>query len=164
MNLIVAVDEKWGIGKDGHLLANLPGDLKYFKEKTLGKTVVMGRSTLMSLPGSKPLPGRNNIVLTRKKDYKVPGAIVVNDMDALMEEVAKYNPEDVMIIGGATVYNELMEHCDALYVTKIYGDFEADVRIKNADEHPNFKVSWESDIMEENGIKYRFMKYIRKRV
>lgn len=164
MNLIVAVDEKWGIGKDGALLCNLPGDLKFFKEKTTGKVVVMGRSTLESLPKGKPLPNRTNIILTRRTDYEVEGATIVHDMEELMYETNKYLSDDVFIIGGASVYNELIESCDTLYITKIFYSFDSDVKIKNVDEMPNFKITWKSDINEENGYKYQFIEYRRKRI
>ena len=164
MNLIVAVDEKWGIGKDGHLLANLPGDMKYFREKTLGKVVVMGRSTLESLPGGKPLPKRTNIVLTRREDFEVPGAIIVHNIEELLEKCNEFLTDDIMIMGGASVYNELMDICDRLYITKIFADLDAEVFIKNADEMPNFKVAWKSEIFEENGLTYQFYEYRRKRV
>ena len=157
MNMIVAADRNWGIGKDGGLLTHLPGDLKYFKERTLGKVVVMGRKTLESLPGGKPLPGRTNIVLTAN-----PFCTVVHTMDELREECAKYDPENVMIIGGGTVYNMLMEECDSLFITKIFGEFDADAFIRNADLLPDYKIVWHSDVQEENGIQYQFLEYKRE--
>ena len=164
MNLIVAVDKNWGIGKDNGLLIRLKGDMQYFREKTLGKVVVMGRSTLESFPGGEPLKNRINVVLTRKEDFEKPGPVVVHDMDALRELANQFQPDDVMIIGGASVYNELMMSCDKLYITKIDKEFEADTFIKNVDELPNFKVFWKSDIQEEDGIKYQFYEYRRKQI
>lgn len=164
MNLIVAVDDKWGIGKDNGLLCHIPKDLAFFKEKTLNKVVVMGRSTLETLPGGKPLKNRINIVLTRKKDFQIEGATVVHDMEELMEECNKYPADDVMIIGGASVYNELMESCDVLYVTKIHGDFNADAFIKNMDNLPQFKVVNESETVEDNGYKLQWVEYRRVRL
>ena len=164
MNLIVAVDKNWGIGKDNGLLIRLKGDMQYFREKTLGKVVVMGRSTLESFPGGEPLKNRINVVLTRKEDFEKPGTVVVHDMDALRELANEFQPDDVMIIGGASVYNELMMSCDKLYITKIDKEFEADTFIKNVDELPNFKVFWKSDIQEEDGIKYQFYEYRRKQI
>lgn len=161
MNLIVAVDKNWGIGKNGGLLTHLPQDLKFFKEKTVGKVVVMGRSTLESLPNGNPLPNRTNIVLTHKEDFEKEGVTVVHSMEALMELCNQYPSEDVMIIGGASVYNELMEICDALYITKMYYEFEADTFIKNVDALPQFKVVWESEVVEENGISYQWFEYRR---
>ena len=162
MNMIVAADRNWGIGKNGELLTHLPGDLKYFKERTLGKVVVMGRKTLESLPGGKPLPGRTNIVLTANPFFEKEGCTVVHTMDELREECTKYEPENVMLIGGAMLYNLLMEECDSLFITKIDGEFEADVFIKNADELADYKIVWQSEIQEEKGIKYQFLEYKRE--
>lgn len=164
MNLIVAVDKNWGIGKDNNLLVHLKGDMKFFREKTLGKVVVMGRSTLESFPKGEPLKDRINIVITHRDDFIKDGVTVVHNMDELAEEINKYNPDDVMVIGGASVYNELMTSCDRLFVTKIDKEFDADTFIKNADELLQFKVYKKSEIQEENGIKYQFVEYVRKAI
>ena len=164
MNLIVAVDKNWGIGKDNNLLVHLKGDMKFFREKTLGKVVVMGRSTLESFPNGEPLKDRINIVITHRDDFTKDGVTVVHNMDELAEEINKYNPDDVMVIGGASVYNELMTSCDRLFVTKIDKEFDADTFIKNADELLQFKVYKKSEIQEENGIKYQFVEYVRKAI
>ena len=162
MNLIVCVDKNWAIGKDGKLLCHLKEDMKYFREHTIGKVVVMGRSTLESLPNGEPLPDRTNIVLTRKEDFAKDGVTVVHDMEELLEELNKYAPDDIMIIGGASVYNEMMDMCDILYVTRIEHEFDADTFIRDIDRCPNFKVVWTSDEIEEKGLKYRFYEYRRK--
>ena len=162
MNMIVAADKNWGIGKDGQLLTHLSGDLKYFKERTIGKAVVMGRKTLESLPGGKPLPGRTNIVLTANPDYRKEGCVIVHSMDELRKKCLEFPDDDVMIIGGATLYNELMEECESLFITKIYEEFEADAFIKNADELPGYKVAWQSEMHEEHGIRYQFFEYKRE--
>ena len=161
MDMIVAADKNWGIGKDGQLLTHLSGDLKYFKERTLGKAVVMGRKTLESLPGGRPLPGRTNIVLTANPDYEKEGCVIVHGMDELRKKCLEYPDDGVMIIGGATLYNELMEECKSLFITKIYDEFEADAFIKNADELPDYKVVWQSEMQEEHGIRYQFFEYKR---
>ena len=161
MRLIVAVDEKWGIGKDGGLLCHLPGDLKYFKEKTMEKTLVMGRVTLESLPGGKGLPGRRNIVLTRDDNYFAENAETVSSEDELWSALTGVNPEDVMVIGGGKIYEMLLPFCDKCYVTKISGDFNADTFFPDLDEDPNFHGLPVSDEMEENGVKYRFYEYDR---
>ena len=161
MDMIVAADKNWGIGKDGQLLTHLSGDLKYFKERTLGKAVVMGRKTLESLPGGRPLPGRANIVLTANPDYEKEGCVIVHSMDELRKKCLEYPDDGVMIIGGATLYNELMEECKSLFITKIYDEFEADAFIKNADELPDYKVVWQSEMQEEHGIRYQFFEYKR---
>ncbi|MBR6472390.1 MAG: dihydrofolate reductase [Firmicutes bacterium] len=164
MNLIVCVDKNWGIGKDGQLLCHLKEDMKHFKERTLGKVVVMGRSTLESLPKGEPLKDRTNIVLTHRADFEKEGVIVVHDMEELLEELNNYATEDIMIIGGASVYNEMMDMCDRLYVTKVYEEFFADTFIRDVDQNPNFKVVWSSEEMEEKGLRYQFFEYRRKRV
>lgn len=158
MNLIVAADKNWAIGKDGNLLCRLPNDLKYFKERTTGKTVVMGRKTLESLPGGKPLPNRKNLILTSDKSFSKEGCTVVNSIEELLE---KYNDENLMVIGGGMVYTELLPYCDSCYITKIDGEFEADTHIPNLDKDNNFEVVWESENQEENGINYRFTQYKR---
>ena len=100
MNLIVAVDEKWGIGKDGGLLAHLPEDMKYFRETTRGRTVVMGRRTLESFPGGKPLKNRVNMVLSRDEAYAPEGVRVYHSVEDVLEALRDCREEDVFIIGG----------------------------------------------------------------
>lgn len=163
MNLIAAVDENWGIGRNGGLLTHLSGDLKYFKEKTTGKVVVMGRTTLESLPGGKPLPNRMNIVLTSNPDFQKEGCLVVHNMDELMAECEKYPKDQVMVIGGEQVYVQLIRQCDSLFITKIFETFDADKHLMNADKMKSFEVVWESDVQEENGIQYQFLEYRKKR-
>ena len=158
MKLIVAADKNWAIGKDNDLLCHLPGDLKYFKEKTTGKTVVMGRKTLESLPGGKPLPNRTNIVLTRDKGFEKEGCVILNSIEELLE---KYQEEDLMVMGGAEIYTKLLPYCDTCYITEIDKEFEADKFIPNLQESSDFEKVWESDIQEEKGITYRFTEYKR---
>lgn len=161
MNIIVAVDNNWAIGNKGNLLCHLSGDLKYFKSVTMGYPVIMGRSTLESLPGRKGLPGRENIVLTRNKNFKTPGiSRIYSSLEDLLEDKDKYS--DAFVIGGAKVYDQMLPHCDTFYVTKIDGEFEADRHIKNLDLDKSLKITYESEKMEENGIFYRFVKYERK--
>ena len=162
MKLILAADANWAIGKDGGLLCHLPADLKFFKEKTTGKTVVMGRPTLESLPGGKPLPKRENIVLTTRGDYEREGAIIAHSEAELDELLAQRNTDEIMIIGGGKVYRDFLPKCDTCYITKIYQSFEgADTYFVNLDAMPEFQVVWESDVQEENGICYQFFEYRR---
>lgn len=159
MKLIVAADKNWGIGKEGNLLCHLPGDLKYFKEKTMGKTVAMGRKTLESLPGGNPLPGRTNVVITRDRNFQKEGCQVVHSLEELIE---KYDGPDLMIIGGAEIYTQLLPYCDTCYITEIERTFHADKYIPSLREHPLFEKVWESEAKEEKGIIYRFTEYKRK--
>lgn len=162
MNLIAAADANWGIGKDGGLLVHLPGDLRYFKEKTSGKAVIMGRATLESLPGGKPLPNRTNIVLTSQTDFAKEGCIVVHDMDELAAVCADYAPENMMVIGGEQIYMQLIRQCERLFITKIFEIYDADKHLMNVDKMRSFELVWESDVQEENGVQYQFLEYRKK--
>ena len=162
MNLIVAADNKWGIGRDGGLLASIPTDMKYFREHTTGKVVVMGRRTLESMPGRRGLPKRINYVLTSDPDFEAERCKTVNSEDELWEELSQYDPDDVFLIGGATLYNRFYRLCDMLYVTKIDADLSADTFITCFDDDPDFEVVSESEPVRENGLTFRFVVY-RKR-
>ena len=159
MNLIVAVDNKWGIGRDGGLLANIPTDLKYFKEHTGGKVVVMGRKTLESMPGGRGLPNRTNIVLTSQKDFEAERCEVVHSDGELRDAVKGFGSDDVFIIGGSSLYNRYYKDCDRLYITKIDADLDADTFIVNIDEDPDFRAVSVSEPVTENGLTYRFTIY-----
>ncbi len=162
MNLILAADENWAIGLKGDLLCHLSGDLKYFREMTLGKTLVMGRVTLESLPGKRGLPGRRNIVISLRDKFEAQNAEVVKSFKELDHVLEGINTDDVFVIGGASIYKQLLDRCDKCYVTKIYRKFEADRFFVNLDECEDFEARPLSDIIEENGIRYRFFVYTRK--
>lgn len=160
MKLIVAVDENWGIGKDNNLLVHIPEDLKYFKEKTLGKVVVMGRNTFESLPNG-PLPQRKNIILTKDINYKADCEIC-NSIEELFGILKEYDSDDIFIIGGAKVYEEMINFCDTLFITKIFKSFKADRFFRNLDKESNIDINWKSDVKEYNEIRYQFIEYRRK--
>lgn len=162
MDLIVAADKKWGIGKDGGLLTHLPTDLKYFKEHTTGKVVVMGRKTLESLPGKRGLPNRTNIVLTTRPDYEAERCVIVHSEEELFEEISKYDADEVMLIGGGAMYNKYYKLCDRLYVTKMDAELGADTFIANFDEDPDYEIVSESEPVTENGVTFRFAVYQKK--
>lgn len=161
MNAIVIVDKNWGIGRDNNLLVHLPSDLKYFKEKTTGKVIVIGRKTLESFPGGRPLPDRLNIVLTGNENYKNDHCTVCVGEESLEKELLKHDEEDVFISGGESIYEQFIEKCNVVYVTKMDAEFVADKYFPNLDESDLFKMTWESEPMKENGIRYRFTKYER---
>ncbi|MBQ9060539.1 MAG: dihydrofolate reductase [Firmicutes bacterium] len=161
MNAIVAVDRNWGIGKDNDLLIHLPGDLKYYKEKTIGNVIIVGQKTLESFPGSKPLPGRTNIVLSDDPAFVRDDCMVCRTRDEVLEKAAEYDPERVFICGGASIYRLFLEDCDALYVTKIDAAFEADTFFPNLDEL-GYRVDWASDPQEDKGYSYRFCRYVKE--
>jgi dihydrofolate reductase len=162
MKAIVVVDNNWGIGKDGQLLVHLPGDLKYFKEKTMGKTIIVGRKTLESFPGGKPLPGRTNIVLTENTAFERENCSICNDLDELFDEIAVMDGQDIFVVGGACIYEMFLPYCDEVFVTKILETYDADKHFPNLDQSDGFVKTWQSELMEEQGVQYRFEKYSRK--
>ena len=140
MNLIVAVDKNWAIGKNNELLVRIPADQKFFRETTTGKVVVMGRKTLESFPGKKPLKNRTNIILTKNPSYQVEGAVMVHDLDELHKELEKYNSEDIFVIGGESIYRQLLDECDTAYITKIEYQYTADSYFPNLDDKKEWQI------------------------
>ena len=159
MNLIVAVDNNWAVGYKGGLLTYLPGDLPYFKEKTMNKVVVMGRKTLESLPKGKPLKGRKNVILTRDKNFSCENTVICHSKDEVIEYIRQFEAEDVLVIGGAEIYNLFMNSCKKAYVTRIYSELPADKYINNMDELENWDITWKSDINVHEGIEYQWTLY-----
>ena len=163
MNVIVAADKNWGIGKDNKLLVSIPADMKMFREETSGKVVVMGRKTLESFPNGLPLTNRTNIVITKNKDYDAKGAIVVHSIEEALEEVKKYPSEDVYCIGGDSVYTQMLPYCDVAHVTKIDFVYEADSHFPDLDEDEEWEITAESDEQTYFDLEYQFVKYERKK-
>lgn len=133
MNAIVVVDKQWGIGKNNELLFSLPEDMKYFREKTLGKTVVMGSNTLKSFPGGKPLKNRNNVVLYPGGESR-DDCVVVQSLGGLAEALTNVPDADIFVVGGAMMYKTMLPYCDRVYVTKVDSDGDATVFFPNLDE------------------------------
>lgn len=144
MNLIVAADANWGIGKDNKLLVSIPADMKFFRNTTTGNVVIMGRKTLESFPGGLPLKNRVNIVLTRDKNYQAKGAVVVHSVEEALEEAKKYE-EEVYVIGGDSVYKQMLPYCSKAYVTKIDFAYEADSFFPDLDKEGEWKVTGRSE-------------------
>lgn len=155
MNFIVAVDNNYAIGKDNNLLYSLKGDMQYFRQTTLNKVVVMGDKTLLSLPKSAPLKNRTNIVISIDPDFNVDGALVCHNFSELFRALKQYNSEDVFVIGGASIYNQLMPYCNKAYITKINSSKPYDKSITNV-ENLGWKLISKSEDLEENGITYNF--------
>ena len=162
MNLIVAVDKNWWIGKNNDLLVRIPADQKFFRETTIGKVVVMGRKTLESFPGQVPLKGRTNIVLTHDENYDGHGAIVVNSMDELKEELKKYDDEDIFVIGGEKIYKQMLDMCKIAHVTKIDYAYDADAYFPNLDELDEWELVADSEEQTYFNVIYHFNMYKRK--
>ena len=163
MKAIVAVDKKWGIGKNNDLLFNIPEDMKFFREKTAGKTVCMGYNTLLSFPGSKPLKNRVNIVLAPQGVVR-DDCIIVYTLEELSKELAKYNDDEVFVVGGAMFYRTMVPYCSEVFVTKVDADGEATVFYPNLDEIDGFKEVYSSDPIETNGYTIRFTTYKNDKV
>ncbi len=161
MILIAAADRSMGIGRDNELLVSIPEDMKFFRETTSGNVVVMGRKTLESFPGGKPLKNRINIVLTHNDTYKKEGAIIVGSVDELKNELAKYSDKEIFVIGGGSIYKQLLPFCDRAYITKIDEDFEADTFLPDIESDPAWHIYEQSERLEHEGVGYRFVKYKR---
>jgi len=161
MNLIVAVDKNWAIGKDNKLLVSIPQDMKFFRETTMGKVVVMGRKTLESFPGGQPLKKRTNIVLTRDKHYKVKDAIVVNTVEELFSELKKYDEDEIYVIGGESIYRQMLPYCKVAHVTKVNHAYDADTYFPNLDESEEWVVTGVSEEQTYFDLEYEFVRYER---
>ncbi len=164
MNFIVAVEENWGIGKNNDLLFRLPPDMAYFKEKTMGKVVVMGEATLKSLPGSKGLPGRTNVVLSDNPGFSCENVVLCRSMAELFDVLSNYNSEDIFVIGGASVYNQLMDCCDTAYITKVQRSVPHDVSIHSLDGRDGWQIKETSEMMDYKGLQFTFNVYQNTKV
>ena len=139
MQAIVAADNNWGIGYQNRLLVSIPSDMKFFRQKTTGNVVVMGRKTLESFPNGLPLKNRVNIVLTKNKNYQVKDAVIVHSEEELLEELKKYPSEKIYVLGGESIYKMMLPYCDTVYVTKIDREFQADTYFPNLDQMEDWK-------------------------
>ena len=162
MNLIVAVDKNWAIGCNNRLLVRIPNDQKFFRQETTGKIVVLGRKTLETFPNGLPLQNRLNIILSRDPEYKVKDAIVVHSIEELLEELKKYNSRDIYIIGGDSIYRQMLPYCDVAHITKIEHAYEADSYFPNLDEMDGWEITADSEEQTYFDIEYTFLKYERK--
>ena len=159
MNVIVAVDQNWAIGKDGDQLVYLKEDLKRFKALTLGHPVILGRKTLATFPGGRPLKGRRNLILSRTMGEAPEGAEVFSTAEKLLAAA----PGDSFVIGGASVYEQLLPWCDTAYVTKIDRAFPADRFFPDLDASPEWEAVEESASLEQEGLFFCYVTYWRRR-
>ena len=158
MNLIVAVDQNWAIGKDGDQLVYLKEDLKRFRTLTSGHTVILGRKTLTTFPGGRPLKNRRNLILSRNPQFQAEGAEVFTSVEELVQQA----DGDAFVIGGASVYEQLLPYCDTAYITKIHAAFPADTYFPDLDKSEEWEVVEESKSLEQDGIAYHYVTYRRK--
>ena len=159
MELIVAVNDDWGIGRDGTQQIALAADRKFFRETTRGAMVIAGRKTIGDFPGQKPLPGRVNIALTRQ-ELEIPGFTVCHSPEEAVE-MAK-NAERCFVIGGGSIYRQMLPYCDTAYITKVHTTTESDTYFPNLDEDGQWYIAQTLQSGEENGISYEMLLYKRK--
>ena len=163
MNVIAAVDENWAIGNRNELLVRIPADHKFFREETTGKVVILGRKTLQTFPGGLPLKNRENLILSGNENFKVKDAEVFNSIEELLERLKDYDTEDVYVIGGESVYRQLLPYCDTAHITKIDRAYEADAFFPNLEVDPEWELTGESDEQVYFDITYNFQKYERRK-
>ena len=165
MIAIAAVDYNWAIGKEGQLLISLPEDQKgVFRKYTAGNTVVFGRKTLMTFKDEKLLPKRINVILTRNKDYEKEGAVILHSQEELATYQSEHPDEEIYLIGGAEVYNSMIDICDKAIITYIHKSFDgADAFFPNLDEMDDWQLDEEeAPIMSEKGVEFTVRHYSRK--
>ena len=159
MNCIVNVTENWGIGRENELLVSISADLRRFRQLTTGKTVILGRKTLSTFPGGKPLKNRENLVLSRDPQLEIPGARVVHSLEELLDACRAIPTDDLCVIGGASVYELLLPYCREALVTKTLDAPEADAFFPNLDQLPNWHVRQSSEVLEEDGVRFQYVDY-----
>lgn len=159
MDLIVAVYDDWGIGRDGTQPIALSADRKFFREATKGATVIVGRKTLADFPGGRPLPNRVNLVLSRQ-NVQIDGVTVCHSPEEAAQAAA--GAEKIMVIGGGSVYRQMLPLCDRAYITKVHVAPESDTFLPNLDEDPAWELKEILQSGEENGISYEMCLYTRK--
>ena len=161
MNLIVAADRHWAIGKDGRVLVTIPADQQTLMRETAGKVVVMGRKTLESLPGGQPLGNRKNLVLTRDEDYKIKGAHVCHSLEEAMEWLQAFDTNDIYIIGGQSIYEQFLPYADTVHVTRSDYTYDADTFFKNLENDGDWRMTDEGDEQTYFDLCYTFQKFQR---
>lgn len=161
MKIIASADRNWGIGKDNELLIRISDDMKRFRRMTTGNVVVMGRKTLESFPNQAPLPNRVNMVLTRDETYHPEGTVAVHSIAELLEKLNVYDTNAVFVIGGDSIYRQLLDLCDTAYITKIDFAYEADAWFPNLEERKDWKLVEESEKQTCADVTYTYQKYER---
>ncbi len=159
---IVHVDKEWGIGRGNDMMFSLPKDMKFFRQTTMGNTVVMGGKTLRSFPNQKPLKNRTNIVLTRGQ--VCDECEVVHSYEDLKRQLKSREDEEIYVIGGGELYRELLPYCHEALITKVDAVGGAEVFFPNLDAHPDFVCVDEGEPVEDNGYTVRFTRYVNQRV
>ena len=162
IRVIVAVDKNWAIGKDGKLLNNIPDDQRFFRQTTTNQVVIMGRKTLESLPGGKPLPNRTNVILTRNEDFRDPDVLVAHSVQEALDLVQEKGA-DIYIAGGSEIYEQMLNYCDEAYVTFIDYAYQADTYFPNLDKMSEWVLVAESEEQTHFDIVYYYRQYVRRK-
>lgn len=162
MKTIVCVDNNWGIGSANQLLYSIPGDMKFFREKTTGKVVVMGLATFLSFPKQQPLKNRVNIVISNDDNFQRDDVIICSSIDEGLDKIKEYNSDDVYVIGGASIYAQMIDYCDTAYITKVDASRPADKFFPNLDEKENWVLTDVGEKLEHEGLFYKFCTYKNK--
>lgn len=166
MNRLIEIlncDAKWGIGKRNGLLFVLPKDMAFFRKTTLNHVVAMGENTLLSFPNAKPLKNRTHIVLSSDPSHNYEGVINVHSFEAFLDSIKeKLLAEDVYIIGGASIYRQMLPYCDEVLLTKVLEDGEAEVFFENLDSKKEWSLASSSPLDDDNGHKIKFCTYLNK--
>jgi dihydrofolate reductase len=161
MNLIFSAGENWELGLENRLVFHTKADMAHFVRHTTGKVIVMGRRTLESFPGGKALKNRVNIVLTTDKAFEAEDAESVHSVDELLERLKSTNDDDIYVIGGESVYKQLIPYCRVAYVTRFLHAARADRFMPDFDKLKDWRKTESSEIYEENGLRFRFDTYTR---
>lgn len=159
MIAVLSADKNWAIGYKGELLVRIPNDMKMFRNLTTGNVIVMGRKTLESFPNAQPLPNRVNIVMTQNPDYEAKGCVIVHNTEELMEELKNYPDKQKYVVGGESIYRELLPYCEEAYVTRIDYEYQADRYFPNLDEMEDWELYEEGEEETFFSIEYYFNKY-----
>ena len=159
MNLYVTADANWGIGKGSQLSIRIPREQKLFMEETAGKVIVMGRKTFQTIYQGLAVQGRTNIIMSENKALQVKGAKVVHSVAELLEEVAQYSPDDVYVVGGESIYRQLLPYCTVAHVTKLDHAYTADKYVENLDKSAQWKLTADSEEQTYFDIAYEFRRY-----
>ncbi len=165
MNAIVITDQHWAIGREERLLFDLPADMTRFRTLTLNGTIIMGRRTLASFPGGKPLPKRRNIVISNNTDLSVGQAEIVSSPKAALSLAGDTKADDLWVVGGGSVYAALLPQCHRVYLTRVEAQVDdADTFFPNLDKLPGWKLEQSSEPMTENGLTFRFLDYVNTKL
>ena len=162
MNCIVAVDKNWAIGYQNKLLVSIPADMRFFRDETTGKVVILGKKTMQTFPGGLPLKNRTNIIITHDKEFKVKDSIVANSIEEVLQHAKNYKSEDIYVIGGDSIYRQLLPYCKVVYLTKIDFSYQADTYFPNLDEREDWVLVKESEEQTYYDLPYTFCRYEKR--